>query len=1502
MANDSKDIELRIRARDYSQKTLDEVTKSLTEMAAAQKAQLDAAAKGETTAVALEKSYRKIEDALKAVAKQFATTQQFDQQTAALERARAAADKARQAQTEYANSLVGLEKITKAQANEQTKLAAAVRNSDKDFTRIENALARTVGKLEGYGIATDKVAAAQKTLSDSFKAGDEALQRQAKAIDDIEANIQSKIAADQDAAAAAKKAAADQLAAEKSVADAAAKAADWQRRLLLLQNQRDKAASDQDAAEKAVSNALRASAQQAEASAKGYQTLARSVKSVRGDELSQQLRAISDPAGVAVENLKGLEDTLSSLESRVNAIKGPVKDFRTTLASLASAQQGAAGIAQQIDAYRRQVDVLRTTNAEFTKAKNEVASLAAQMRAGGGSAADLNSKMAAAQATLKRTAQEMADQNSKILALRNGLKQAGVDTGNLADAQNTLIAQANRATDSINKLRQAYQKFNVEGKKPFTLSSFFSGDGARTTLSYYQRLRGEVIGLTTAYVGLQGVLNLSSGAIDSYIARQQILSKLTAVFSGDTAKARAEMEYLRAAADRIGFSFRESAQGYASLAIASTSAGFSLQETRFIFEGFAKASAVAGQSSADFQGVLKAVEQIMSKGTIQAEELTSQLGDRLAGSFTIAAKAADATGTEFRKMMENGEIGSEYLINIVRELGKTYSGADKAAESVAAAQKRFSNAMDDFRVAIAENGFADAYTDFIKKLTALLQGDDGKKLAEGLGKAFTAIVKILGFLADNIDLVTTALSVLTGLTVAKWAFAVTTKFGELFTIVKKIYDLVKGGLALGGLQGALGGVAGAAGTTAGAIGGIRLALLGLRIAFPVITAIATGLWAAYEAYKAFNSEKAKDVGNGTTVSGKILGENGKPLYDDKGNRNADTPDPGTGGSSELRAIKSMDKEAEARQKKLDADAKAARKKSAKEELAERQKLIRDEYQTYRDAANLRITDASELAKRLIVIDRQEKQALTTDKIRFDAENARSNAAAGNREVSLKQQIADQLLKIQNDLAAKETSLDATKSFEERKRTRIEAVASAYDKLKRSITALAATDKAGAADALAKLNSYVGQLQTIEGIKATTEEIKRLEDELAAAQSIRNAQLAEQQSLFEAGLIAQDKFLTNSAEINTRGDNAIRTAAENLQAFVDAAVKANAGIMSLTGQADVKAKTTGAIAGASNTDGKNADAANEAQSTAIDNLVAKRTAAEAIFKQQFDLRMITEDEYAAKVNANAELYKQQIVAQTDALLMQLETQRAQLILEGGLNTTRLAALDAQIAKMTLLKDATNNAALAQDFMQQKMAGLLDGTLDTALSAAADSLAGLAQGTMSVGQAFESLGRTVASFFAQFLMQIAQAIAKQLILNALASMGGPIGGIAGQLGGVATKHSGGVIGRPGGVRRHGISPSLFVNAPRFHSGGFPGLKADEVPAILQKGEEVLSKNDDRNAMNGGGMPGGQQQNMAGTRFVLVDDRASVAEAMQSAQGENVIVQAIKRNSATVKALLK
>lgn len=52
-----------------------------------------------------------------------------------------------------------------------------------------------------------------------------------------------------------------------------------------------------------------------------------------------------------------------------------------------------------------------------------------------------------------------------------------------------------------------------------------------------------------------------------------------------------------------------------------------------------------------------------------------------------------------------------------------------------------------------------------------------------------------------------------------------------------------------------------------------------------------------------------------------------------------------------------------------------------------------------------------------------------------------------------------------------------------------------------------------------------------------------------------------------------------------------------------------------------------------------------------------------------------------------------------------------------------------------------------------------------------------------------------------------------------------------------HQGGLVGGPAPGRL--VPAAAFVHAARYHGGGYAGLRPDEVPAILQRGERVLSR---------------------------------------------------------------
>jgi hypothetical protein len=84
-----------------------------------------------------------------------------------------------------------------------------------------------------------------------------------------------------------------------------------------------------------------------------------------------------------------------------------------------------------------------------------------------------------------------------------------------------------------------------------------------------------------------------------------------------------------------------------------------------------------------------------------------------------------------------------------------------------------------------------------------------------------------------------------------------------------------------------------------------------------------------------------------------------------------------------------------------------------------------------------------------------------------------------------------------------------------------------------------------------------------------------------------------------------------------------------------------------------------------------------------------------------------------------------------------------------------------------------------------------------------------------------------------------------------------------------HSGGIAGEVLALRS--VPAQLFGRAPRLHSGGLAG---DEVPAILRRGEEVLTRGDPRHRANMG-RPRGVQINV-NSPIAPIDARGATAEA--------------------------
>jgi hypothetical protein len=88
----------------------------------------------------------------------------------------------------------------------------------------------------------------------------------------------------------------------------------------------------------------------------------------------------------------------------------------------------------------------------------------------------------------------------------------------------------------------------------------------------------------------------------------------------------------------------------------------------------------------------------------------------------------------------------------------------------------------------------------------------------------------------------------------------------------------------------------------------------------------------------------------------------------------------------------------------------------------------------------------------------------------------------------------------------------------------------------------------------------------------------------------------------------------------------------------------------------------------------------------------------------------------------------------------------------------------------------------------------------------------------------------------IADLAKLAARTFILGPIANaLSGALGGAGGLFANIL--HAGGMVGSPGPGRM--VPAMAFAHAPRMHAGGWAGIKPDEVPAILQRGERVLSR---------------------------------------------------------------
>lgn len=759
-----QDIELRISANDLGTQKLEELALAIDELRKSQEAY---AASGDAATKSLRDLSTELAD-LKRIGQELAgrgaLIDLFEKQQAAVAETSKRVEESRAAYEKFKASLVGTETVTRKQQTELSKLERGFASATKQFETASKGLEKVRGDLAKIGLEdTSKARASLVALANDVGT---AITRSEKSIRSYDSALRAKRESERQAAESAR-----QLAEAQKQAAAAAREQDTRRQFLGLA----RGALEVVTAARSVQSAA--------------QTLAPA-----GQQVARALQAIADPAREATRQIDTLEKALAELEKDLKAAAGGdataadnIRRQRNEYAAFArDATKAAVAVAETIDSYKRQAAALAETRQALDASRQKTTQYAAELVKVGVPTDELRRKLALAKAELVALTAQFARESAQVGQLGARLAEAGVDVNQLAAAEQRLAAVTTRVVAAQQALGAGAVRLGQANQK--AAASFLDvADKGRKALSIYQRIRGQVLAMTSAYVGLFGVLRFAQSAITAVSERESTMVRLNVANNGDVRKTAQDFAFLRDQAERLGLALQPLAGQYSRFAIAASSANLTADQTRDTFLGFAEASRVFNLSVEDTQGVFRALEQVLSKGKVQAEELRGQLGDRLSGAFTTFAKALGLSNRELDKMLEKGEVSAQEIVKLAAEYRKTVAGQlEPATKTLRAELARLDNALTEFKINVANGGLAEIIRELTLEFTAFLRSAQGKQTAREIAEAFRVLGNVLLSVLKNFDALKGAVVALFGVLSARFIMNMVAEFSAFVTVATRV--------------------------------------------------------------------------------------------------------------------------------------------------------------------------------------------------------------------------------------------------------------------------------------------------------------------------------------------------------------------------------------------------------------------------------------------------------------------------------------------------------------------------------------------------------------------------------------------------------------------------------------------------------------------------------------------------------------------------------------------
>uniref|UniRef100_A0AAU8GEU0 Tail length tape measure protein n=1 Tax=Salmonella phage vB_SEnST11_KE22 TaxID=3161173 RepID=A0AAU8GEU0_9CAUD len=291
-----------------------------------------------------------------------------------------------------------------------------------------------------------------------------------------------------------------------------------------------------------------------------------------------------------------------------------------------------------------------------------------------------------------------------------------------------------------------------------------------STLSFndgMRNLRSTLISVSAAY----GAFN----AMASVMKTGQLFEGMEATMlmvSDNSDEAGKRLKFVRDQSYRLGLDLKTAAQGYTQMSIASDGV-LSKSQNDELFKGFSEYATALQVDPVKYQRGITAIQQMMGKGQIMAEELKQQLAEGIPGSMQVFVKATQEAFNDttidvgkLMDMMKNGELKAAKILPFVAkyyaEAANKGGALQKAMQSNRVAMQRLTLTWMDFQNKIFQSGFGEELTKAFNNLARLV--DTNGPLAENFGKLTAGIIQ--GFM--DVALTITDVFILIGAVIDRW--------------------------------------------------------------------------------------------------------------------------------------------------------------------------------------------------------------------------------------------------------------------------------------------------------------------------------------------------------------------------------------------------------------------------------------------------------------------------------------------------------------------------------------------------------------------------------------------------------------------------------------------------------------------------------------------------------------------------------------------------------------